>query len=171
MTARSTSKRGSRCFYCKSQLTALVGQKVNPSTIYTKDHILPLCRGRMFCPTVKNIRHCCYDCNQLRATINHCAGLMTLAHIEAFHRRTHVREVLVQLGLRRSAKEKLARRREKTEKQALLRRSLASMKLWHNFPPYKYHRNSKEYLAALWAFVDMHPPFQLERPCFEEVRG
>lgn len=53
-----------------------------PANMPTRDHIIPQCWGKA--PrNVRECRICCRACNELRARLGHCAGLLWIACGEA----------------------------------------------------------------------------------------
>ncbi len=83
-----------KCCYCGCHMFRQRRQRkgqhrCHPANMRTKDHIIPQCIARSpdWMPTV-NTRHnnfyiCCRACNELRARLGHCAGLLWIACGEA----------------------------------------------------------------------------------------
>jgi hypothetical protein len=89
------------CYYC-NELTQDI-RIIQASCSRTRDHILSRCHGKY--PTFKmtagitNIRSCCSDCNNFRAYLGHCVGVLMMTIIEGVHRGTDKREAAHALGL------------------------------------------------------------------------
>jgi len=55
-----------------------------PGNMRTRDHIVPQCWGRVCgSSNFRVTRRCCRACNELRARLGHCAGLLWIACGEA----------------------------------------------------------------------------------------
>jgi hypothetical protein len=86
--------KAQHCCYCGCWMSSAPRFRRGKRTVYaasmrTKDHILPKCIAPSsdWMPTA-NARHrnfyiCCRACNELRARLGHCAGLLWIACGEA----------------------------------------------------------------------------------------
>lgn len=75
------------CYYCGRQTRRGAGTSAIDAT---SDHVLARAHypngSRPFDSDVPNRRPCCYFCNQHRARLGHCCGLLMMVLIEASHR-------------------------------------------------------------------------------------